>query len=103
MAIINPLKPALRATKISIHLRWKAAPECKQQLRRSLNANLPPDQRPYEIGFLAQKTQPGLRVSSKPQIGLSIVAFGNLQLFISDGDGCFHFLVAGECEVIDSV
>jgi hypothetical protein len=29
MAIIHPLKPAQRATKISIHLRWKAAPECR--------------------------------------------------------------------------
>ena len=79
----------------------KAAPKCKQQLGRSLNANLP--QRPYEIGFLAQKAQPSLAVGSKSQIGLPIVAFRNLQLFVSNCDCCFHFVVAGEREVIDSV
>src|SRR5438105_5250267 len=83
--------------------RWKAAPECKQQLGRPLNANLPPEQRPHEIGFLAQKAQPGLAVGSKPQIGLSIVAFGNVQLFVSNRDGCFHFILTCEREVIDSV
>src|ERR1700757_5212794 len=103
MATIHPLKPALRATTISIHLRWKAAPECKEQLRRSLNANLPPDQRPYEIGLLAQKAQPGLAIGSKSQIGLSIVAFGNLQLFPSNRDCCFNFVLAGEGKVIVSV
>src|SRR5438552_5359599 len=59
------------------HSRWKAAPECKQQLGRPLNANLPAEQRPHEIGFLAQETQPGLGIGSKSQIGLSIVAFAN--------------------------
>jgi hypothetical protein len=88
---------------ICVHLRWKAAPECKQQLGRSLNANLPPDHRPYEIGLPAQKAQPGLGIGSKSQIGLSIVAFGNLQLSVSNRDGCFHFIVTGEREVIDSV
>src|SRR5438309_6305095 len=83
--------------------RWKAPPKCKQQLGRSLNANLPPEQRPYEIGFLAQKAQPGLAVGSKSQIGLPIVAFGNLQLFVSNRDCCFHFVMTGEREVIDSV
>src|SRR5437764_4359552 len=83
--------------------RWKAAPECKQQLRRSLNANLPPEQRPYEIGFLAQKAQPSLGVGSESEIGLPIVAFGNLQLFVSNRDCCFHFILTGESKVIDSV
>ena len=83
--------------------RWKAAPECKQQLGRPLNANLPPEQRPYEIGFLAQKAQPGLAVGSKSEIGLPIVALGNLQLFVSNRDCCFHFVVTREREVIDSV
>src|SRR6266576_4608849 len=83
--------------------RWKAAPKCKQQLGRPLNANLPPEQGPYEIGFFAQKAQPGLAVSSESQIGLLIVTFGNLQLFISNRHCCFHFIVTGEREVIDSV
>src|SRR3954468_21893225 len=83
--------------------RWKAAPKCKQQLRRSRNANLPPEQCPYEIGFLAQKAQPGLAVGSKSEIGLPIVAFGNLQLFVSNRDRCSHFVVTGEREVIHSV
>jgi hypothetical protein len=59
--------------------------------------------RPYEIGFLAQKAQPGLAVGSKSQIGLPVVAFGNLQLFVPNCDCCFHFIVTGEREVIDSV
>src|SRR5205814_4356247 len=83
--------------------RWKAAPECKQQLGRSLNANLPPEQRPYEIGFLAQKSQPGLAVGSKSQISLPIMSFGNLQLFVSNRDCCFHFVVTCKREVIDRV
>src|SRR5256885_12210079 len=83
--------------------RWKAAPECEQQLGRSLNANLPPEQRPYETGFLPQKAQPGLAVGSESEIGLSIVAFGNLQLFVSNRDSCFQFLVTGEREVINSI
>src|SRR5438034_3541061 len=83
--------------------RREAAPKCKQQLGRSLNANLPPKQCPYEVGFLAQKSQPGLAVGSKSRIGLPIVPFGNLQLFVSNRDCCFHFVVTGEREVIDSV
>src|SRR5947208_11496239 len=85
------------------HSRLKAAPECKQQLGRSLNANLPPEQRPYEIGFLAQKSQPGLAVGSKSQISLPIMSFGNLQLFVSNRDCCFHFVVTCKREVIDRV
>ena len=50
-----------------------------------------------------QKAQPGLRIGSKSQIGLSIVAFGNLQRFVSNRDCCFHFVVTGEREVIDSI
>src|SRR6266576_157232 len=84
-------------------LRWKAAPECKQQLGRPLNANLPPEQRPYEIGFLAQKAQPGLAVSSESQIGSPIVTFGNLQLFISNRHWCFQFFMTGKREMIDRV
>src|SRR5438874_13711700 len=83
--------------------RREAAPKRKQQLGRSLNANLPPKQRPYEVGFLAQKSQPGLGIGSKSQIGLPIVPFGNLQLFVSNRDCCFHFVATGEGEVIDSV
>src|SRR5438034_8651093 len=83
--------------------RWKAAPKCKQQLRRSRDANLPPEQRPYEIGFLAQKSQPGLAVGSKSQISLPIMSFGNLQLFVSNRDCCFHFVVTCKREVIDRV
>ena len=85
------------------HSRWKATPKCKQQLGRSLNANLPPEQRPYEIGFLAQKAQPGLAIGSKSEIGVPLVAFGNLQLFASNRDCCFHFVMTGEREVIDCV
>src|SRR5204862_8361675 len=67
-----------RTEHLCTHSRWKAAPECKQQLGRPLNANLPAEQRPHEIGFLAQETQPGLGIGSKSQIGFSIVAFANL-------------------------
>ena len=55
--------------EVHSYSRWKAASKCKQQLGRSLNANLPPEQRPYQIGFLAQKAQPGPAVGSKSQIG----------------------------------
>src|SRR6266496_2855928 len=34
---------------------------------------------------------------------MSIVAFGNLQLFVSNRDGCFYFILTGEREVVDSV
>src|SRR5437016_3384775 len=83
--------------------RREAAPKCKQQLGRSLNANLPPKQCPYEVGFLAQKSQPGLAVGSKSQIGLPIVPFENLQLFVSNRDCRFHFILTGEREVINSI
>src|SRR6516165_4706341 len=72
--------------------RWKAATECKQQLGRSLNANLPPEQRPYEIGFFAQKAQPGLAIGSKSEIGVPLVAFGNLQAFVSNRDCRLDFV-----------
>jgi hypothetical protein len=90
-----------QGTSVPIH-DGKAAPECKQQLGRSLNANLPPE-RPYEISFLAQKAQPGLAVGSRSQIGLPIVAFGNLQLFVSNRDCCFQFVATGERELIDRI
>jgi hypothetical protein len=34
---------------------------------------------------------------------LSIVTFGNLQLFVSNRNCCFHFVMTGKREVIDSV
>src|SRR5947208_7789606 len=37
------------------------------------------------------------------QIGLPIVAFGNLQLFVSNRDCCFQFVVTCKREVIDRV
>ena len=46
--------------------------------------------RPYEIGLFAQKTKPGLAIGSKSQVSLSIVALGHLQLFVSNGECCFH-------------
>ena len=73
--------PRTREMYLGDFSRWEAAPECKQQLGRSLNANLPPEQRPYDVGFLAQKSQPGLAIGNKSQIGLPIVAVGSLQTF----------------------
>ena len=68
-----------------------------------MNANLPPEQRPDEIGFFAQTAKPGLAIGGEPQVGLPIMAVGDLQVFVSNRDGCFHFFMAGEREVIDSV
>src|SRR6266851_7194459 len=84
-------------------LRREAAAEGQQEPGRPLNSNLPPEQSPHEIGFLAQKTKPGLAVRNHPQISCTRVALRYVQRLFADHDGCLQFLLPCEREVICSV
>src|SRR6266849_1414404 len=63
-------------------LRREAAAEGQQEPGRPLNSNLPPEQSPHEIGFLAQKAKPGFTGRGHPQSSRALVTFRYVQRLV---------------------
>lgn len=102
-AICPPLEMFCLCTPSSGPLLRKALPKCEQELQRSLETHFAPNDRPDDVLFLPQETDPRLGVVGDMQIRLSNVTFLDCDLLVGNHNGRFTLLVSGECEMVGGV
>lgn len=94
---------AFRLKRHGFPLRRKAAAERQEQTRRSLDANLPPEQRPHDALLLGEEPKPGERIGDNVKVGIPGMVIADLQRLVANYHGCLALLPAGKREVVGSI
>src|SRR3954471_113507 len=83
--------------------RWEALAEGRQEPRRTLQADLPPQEGPDEAPLLRQEPEPGAAVGGDAEVGRADVPALHPDRLVPDDDRRLGRLLAGEREVVRGV